>query len=157
MKYRRLSNDELEALESDFVKFLVLNGIDAPSWEKLKSDPTSSAQTIEAYSDVVWGTILGKVKYLEQVDSSGIRLYQTSETELFLIGIKPVEGFNIDFTNAELLTTSIKEQPENFQVIRAKKKYTPDRSTEIFAIIDRDKAYVSDGNWYKSLEINVIG
>ena len=38
MKYRRLSNAELQELEKDFVKFLATNHITATDWVKLKEN-----------------------------------------------------------------------------------------------------------------------
>lgn len=37
MKYRRLTAEELSGLEKEFVHYLIINGIDAQEWEKLKA------------------------------------------------------------------------------------------------------------------------
>lgn len=154
IKYRRLSNEELEGLKDEFIKFLVVQGIDASTWLRLKDGESGKADgIIDQFSNFIWEGILEKVKYLEQIEIEGIRLYKIDEDEIFLIGITPIEGFSIDFKNGNALIEMLKLYPENFQILRAKKKYSPDKYLEIFKLIDQDKAYVSKGEWYESLAI----
>ena len=43
-KYRLLSSDELKALEKEFVEYLVVNGITADEWERLKKEENDKAK-----------------------------------------------------------------------------------------------------------------
>ena len=45
-KYRLLTLEELQELEKEFVEYLVLNGITADDWEKIKKENPSSARHI---------------------------------------------------------------------------------------------------------------
>ena len=54
MKYQRLSNAELENLKDDFIRFIASQGIDADTWQKMKSTQLAQAEEIiNIYSDLV--------------------------------------------------------------------------------------------------------
>ena len=46
MKYERLSKNELEELEKEFVDFLVVNGITAQDWVAIKENEPLNADEI---------------------------------------------------------------------------------------------------------------
>ena len=76
-KYRLLTLDELQELEHEFINYLILNGIEAKEWEKLKTEDKPAAEKIvELFSDVVFEKIFRKVEYLEQRNSKEIRCFQ---------------------------------------------------------------------------------
>ena len=59
MKYRRLTLEELEPLENEFIDFLVVNGIIADDWRHLLAhDLEKSNQIIDAFSEVVFEGIM---------------------------------------------------------------------------------------------------
>lgn len=65
MKYRKLSLDELEHLQNEFIQFLIINGIDADEWNKIKSDSEEKAQNIiDQFSESVFESICRKVHFL---------------------------------------------------------------------------------------------
>ena len=45
-KYRRLTLEELEELQKEFVDFLVINGITAEDWVKLKDNEVDKSELI---------------------------------------------------------------------------------------------------------------
>jgi len=58
-KYRILSSEELELLEKEFIEFLVINGITADEWQKIKaSEPEKTKKFIELFSDVVFEKLM---------------------------------------------------------------------------------------------------
>ncbi len=76
MKYRRLSTDELQELEKEFVHFLVSNGIAADDWVKLKEEENDKAEAlIDTFSDVVMEKVLGKVDFLEKREKSSVLFF----------------------------------------------------------------------------------
>ena len=55
MKYRVLTEDEFEALKDEFVKFLIVQGIDAASWQKMKDlEPDFAQKYLHDFSDFVF-------------------------------------------------------------------------------------------------------
>mgnify|MGYP001465575203 CR=1 FL=1 len=53
MKYRILSNKELEPLKDDFIKFLSANTVTGEDWAKIKSNkPNEALKLVEIFSDI---------------------------------------------------------------------------------------------------------
>ena len=66
MDFRRLTNNELEELKTEFVRFLVSNTVTGDDWEKIKKEnPERAEGLIEIFSDIVFKKIISKVEYLE--------------------------------------------------------------------------------------------
>ena len=49
LKYRRLSKEELEALEDEFVKFLSAQSISAPDWQNIKSQNPRKTRCLDRH------------------------------------------------------------------------------------------------------------
>jgi hypothetical protein len=65
MKYRLLSQEELNELRQEFIKFLIINGIDAAEWENLKKEnPSTVKGIIEQFSESVFEGICRKISFL---------------------------------------------------------------------------------------------
>lgn len=151
MKYKRLSIEELEALKDDFIKFLVVNGIEASMWESYKAkEPDMADGLIEKFSDFVWERIINKVSYLETIDTQGIKLYHCAEDKLYMVGIyNETEGETID--TIEQYIAAMRDFPDKFKIVKAYRDYKEgDKSRDIFTLIDREKAHVSKGDLYKA-------
>jgi len=83
MKYQRLSNEDLKLLEKEFIEFLIVNGIDADTWEKLKNtDVAKAEQIVIQFSDVVWEGVLRKNNYLKRITPDKTYLFKC-EKEFF--------------------------------------------------------------------------
>jgi hypothetical protein len=151
MTHRRLTIEELTALESDFVKFLALQGIDAPGWLKIKEDHESSELLIDEFSRLTWLRIVENTRYLEEIDSTGIKLYKCEDDQIFLIGIYAEQEGTYDFLAMDVIFQAMKANPEHFRVVRGYKAYSPDRHGEIFKLIHANNAHVSQGQLYEHL------
>ena len=70
--YRILSNEELEILKPEFVKYLVSQGIPAEEWEKWKiADIEKTKLIIESFSEFIYFSILQKTRYVHKVVDQG--------------------------------------------------------------------------------------
>ena len=68
MRYRMLTDEELNALSDDFTQFLVVQGIDDDSWRKMNLENKEKAiQIVEIFSDTVLAKVYSKIKYLSYV------------------------------------------------------------------------------------------
>lgn len=151
MRYKRLGIEELEALKDDFIKFLIVNGIDALAWEAMKKDEAEKADMlIETFSDFVWERIVGKVEYLEVIDTQGFKLYYCAEDKLYMIGIYN-ENQDEVMSTIEQYIVEMRDFPDKFKIVKAYRDYKEnDKSKDIFILIDREKAHVSKGDLYKA-------
>ncbi len=65
MKYRLLNQEELNELKPEFIKFLIINGIDADEWEKIKKeDPSAAKGIVEQFSESIFEGVCRKISFL---------------------------------------------------------------------------------------------
>lgn len=131
MKYSRLPQEELDKLETDFVEFLVVNGITADDWIAIKeNEPLNAERIIEQFSDVVWEGVLRKLKYLDKVETNSQYYFKCNETTIELIRV-------------------LKQDSKVVKQV-ASKSYAKTRELELFDMI-MNGCVISDGDQYESL------
>ncbi len=97
LKYARLPLEELNKLEEEFVKFLVVNGITADDWLSIKeNEPLNADKIVDQFSDVVWEGVLRKVSYLDKIEPDVSYFFKCNKEEIELVRIltsqaKPVK------------------------------------------------------------------
>ena len=146
MKYRRLSKIELNALEKEFIDFLIVNGIIADEWMKIKQDNLSKANSIiDSFSDVVFEGAMRKIKYLDFISQKSIKSFQCLDNEIILVGMDASENSDTDFTK-----NIMNESLRNVSVYTSSKKYSQKREIELFKLI-QSGAEVSNGEMFKNI------
>lgn len=152
-KYRSLTTEELSELEKEFVDFLVINGITASDWEKLKSEEKEKAEKIvDQFSDVVWEGVLRKTQFLEHRGPQEIRAFQCLPGKIVLMGLK-IKDENIDLRTSEGVQ-KIQENIPSTAVYSSEKVYSKKREEELFELI-KSGAVISDGKLFKSIALMV--
>ena len=155
MKYRRLSKEELQELESDFVRFLAANHVTADDWVKLKEErPERVEELIGIYSDLVYEKILAKLEYLEYKTPHDIKTFHCQSDKIVLMGIavKPESG--IDFTQnltSQEMMDALKKSGQDLQIYTAEKGYNGSREGELFQMLESGCLISKDGHLFKSL------
>ena len=150
-KYRLLSLEELNELEKEFVEYLVLNGITADDWVKMKSNDLERVQGIvDLFSDVVFESIMRKVKYLEYRDKKEIKTYHCLEDKLVLVALVALSDENADFTNPEYIQQAMQNPPESMKVYSTEKSYSQQREVELFHMTEAG-CTIADGSLFKTL------
>jgi hypothetical protein len=145
MKYRLLSLEEFDGLKTEFINFLIVQGYDAQAWQQVKNDnPSMAAGLMALFSDFIFDNIVNKIKYIEYHDKSGIKLFKCNENDIHLIGI---ESKSENFV-PDQLPVEIQSNPESYVVYVTSKTYAPDRSAEIFRMINSG-GLVSNGEWFE--------
>ncbi len=145
MKYRRLTNEELYALEKEFIKFLIINGIDASEWVKIKDSDTKKAEEmLDLFSDVVFEGTINKVVYIEYYNQEGLKLFKCEKDKIYLSGISTQKYF----PKIEDMLSHLAIHPEEFSIYHTSKPYKPDKNTEIFRMINTG-GMVTEGIYYK--------
>jgi len=121
-KYRLLTQEELHELEKDFINYLVVNGITADDWEKMKQeDKTKAEKIVDLFSDVVFEKILRNAKYLYLKTAFVIKCIKCNSEEMILYA----------------LNTKIENNFENAELFKGVKKYNKIRELEIFEMTNR--------------------
>ena len=149
MKYRRLTKEQFEELHKEFINFLATQSITADEWSKLKLEkPELASSEMDVFSDLVWEGVLSKVKYLENISSNHIYLFQVLNDSILLIGVK----INIDLID---LTTEegfswLRENlmSENVEIFNSKKEFSEDIKLNVFKLIEQG-ASITKGELFK--------
>lgn len=156
MKYRRLTLEELEELETEFVRFLAANTVTSEDWVKIKTTtPERAEQLIEVFSDIVFEKVIQKIDYLEHRTVDDLKLFECKEDKINLIGIK-IEGVTgIDFTNKqtgeEMLEIFRTAPAGSVKMYSANKNYqNNDRSKELFGMM-QNGCLIAKGELYKAM------
>ena len=155
IKYRRLSEEEFELLEGDFIRFLASNSIQAQDWQKLKSDsPDKVEELLDLFSNTVLEKVYSKTDYLLIIKPAEVHAFEMGETSAKLLGVK----FNNNKLNLseenELETVFSSENsflshgPELFSL---EKKYTKSKAEEVFFLV-KQEAQVVDKKWFEFLD-----
>ena len=71
MKYTRLTKEQLEELNQEFINFLATQSITAEEWKEIKEQkPEVAEEELDIFSDLVWEGVLSKVEYLENISAT---------------------------------------------------------------------------------------
>ena len=72
MKYTRLTKEQFEELNQEFINFLATQSITADEWKDIKEQkPEVAEEELDVFSDLVWEGVLSKVAYLENIGGGG--------------------------------------------------------------------------------------
>ena len=81
MRYRRLTSEELSAVEGEFVTFLASQGLDAIEWQKVKSNnPHQVEYLLDEFSIFFWESTTSRITYLEKVSVDDRWLFKFGES-----------------------------------------------------------------------------
>lgn len=131
MKFRKLSKEELQPLESEMISYLSLNGITGQDWQKLvTNDPVAAEAYLNQFSELVWIKIFTNKKYID-LNAEGCNFYYD-----FL----PQEINVVKFEKSDVQEDSI----IGFQ----KMNFAKSREEDMFDLMQQGGTF-SDGKAYK--------
>ena len=148
MKYARLTKEQLDSLQQEFINFLATQTITAKEWSTIKKEkPEVAEQEIDVFSDLVWEGGLGQEKFLENISPKVLFLFKLEELQMSLISIKVAqEGIDITTKKGyEWLQKNYASDDVAFYT--AKKEYTEDKHLDIFKLIQQG-AVITKGALY---------
>ena len=155
MKFRRLSQEELAEMETEFVRFLAANTVTGEDWEKLKEqNPEKAEQLIALFSDIVFEKIINDIKYLEFKTPSDIKTFYCQEEKIHMIGLRIDGNSSIDFTqnqSPEQMLSLLQLSEAKLQMYQGEKAYKKDRAQELFDMMQNGALISKDGQLYKTL------
>ena len=156
MKYRRLTQEELAEMETEFIRFLVSNTVTGEDWEKIKSESPEKAEgLIEIFSDIVFEKILKDVHYLEYKTPKDYKTFHFTPEKAFMLGLQITGASDLDFTqndSPEMMMDQVKKSGAQLQMYSAEKTYKKSREEEIFSLMESGALISKDGAMYKTLE-----
>ena len=100
MKYRRLTSEELEQLEDNFIRFLAAQSITGMDWSKMKTEnPERAEELIGEFSDVVIEKTLHNVEYLEYKEKQDMKMFHCQAEKIVMYGLFAEGATDLDFTS----------------------------------------------------------
>jgi cag pathogenicity island protein 24 len=139
MKYTRLTKEQFEALNQEFINFLATQSITADEWKEIKEQkPEVAEEELDIFSDLVWEGVLSKVEYLENIAPQ--HMY------LFKVDLTTKEGFS--WLRENLMSDDV-------ELFNADKDLEADKNAKLFELIVQG-ASITKGELFKYLD-DLIG
>ncbi|MDB4180652.1 DUF6495 family protein [Flavobacteriaceae bacterium] len=156
MKYTRLTKEQFEELNQEFINFLATQSITAEEWKDIKEQkPEVAEEELDVFSDLVWEGVLSKVEYLENLAPQHMYLFKVEKSQLRLIGLK-IKADNIDLTTKEGFSW-LRENlmSDEVELFNADKSIEADKNIKLFELIKQGST-ITKGALFKYLE-DLIG
>lgn len=135
-KYKRLTADELQNLEKEFINFLASSQITGSDWEKMKKDEVEKVEELIAvFSDLVYEKVLSKIKFLEYRDTKTLNIFNCTDDKIILIGLRVKEHSALDLTASDIFTQWTKNDTTAVNIIKTEKNYVQERGVEVFELL----------------------
>ncbi len=156
MKYRRLSLEELQEMEKEFVTFLSAQSITSDLWEELKQKQNEKADLLlDQFSDIVFEKVIGNIEYLEQKSKREIRLFHCLNDKIRMLGLI-IEGETlVDFTQNQdpmQMLQQMQLSGAKLKMYQGEKEYKKQREIELFELLEQGAFISKDGALYKTVE-----
>lgn len=152
MKYTRLTKEQFEEMQQEFINFLATQSITAEEWKKIKQEkPEAAEEELDLFSDLVWEGVLKKAKYLEHISKQQLFLFKINDSEMTLIGIK-ISDPSVNITTREgykWLQDNL--MSETVELYTSNKELTDDRNKDVFALIQQG-ASITKGELFHYFE-----
>jgi hypothetical protein len=153
MRFRRLTNEELETLEEDFIQFLASSHITAKEWTKLKENNLEKVEELIAlFSDIVLEKVFSKIDCLQHRTKDTIRVFYCQEDKITMTGLQ-ISDPSKDLTNPEDL--NILANPASLtgsvKVFQVEKAYVEERADEVFSMLYKDGCQPASKSMFDAL------
>lgn len=157
-KFRLLTIEELTEMEKEFVEYLILIGIAADDWVKIKDEEPGKADNIvHLFSDVVFEKIMRNTQYLEQRQTKELRVFQCLKDKFVVVGLNvskihasPSGGHGANLMDSDYLKKAMQNPPANLEIYSTEVPYKLSREEEIFKLTSEGFS-ISDGKLFKTL------
>ncbi len=152
-RFKRLSIDELNVLEAHFIQYLAAQGITADDWTRIQSqDAEAVDKHVDAFSDLVYGSVLRDAKFLEHRDKHSVSCFQLLDDKAVVVRLEvQTDSADIDLRNSDTLGKLANGSLENrTHVYTTDKPWTSTREDEIFSLMENG-CVITDGHLFKVL------
>ena len=149
MKYTRLTKEQFEEMQQEFINFLASQSITADEWQTIKTNtPDVADQELDVFSDLVWEGVLNNVIYLENISQKHMYLFYFEEKRIHLIGVKIISGSINLMTQEGFSWLRENLMNDSVEIFESKKDYSKDKQMDKFTLIQQGAA-ITKGELYK--------
>lgn len=137
MKFRMLTQEELEHFEDELKQFLIVNGVDAQEWELMNiSNKEKAMELVALFSDTVLQKVYQKIKYLEHRSKSSCMVFKFGQKHTELISINAKADTKIDLSTPESVHEALVKHPAQLTIFKSQKEYSGCREDEIHQMLE---------------------
>jgi hypothetical protein len=152
MRFRRLSSDELFALEIEFKQFLVVHEQYDEEWRSLaENNPSKAEQFIELFSDLVLEKVYNQVSFLVHFSKGLVSFFDMTNDPLKAYHIK--YPAHLSSQNEKQLETLVSSHFNELQFYFGEKKLMKDKADEVFDLIRKGSEVCEDIYFHKYGEL----
>jgi hypothetical protein len=148
MKYSRLTKEQFEELEKEFINFLATQSITADEWKNLKENKPELAEIeLDVFSDLIWEGALSAAKYLEHISPKQMHLFSLNDDNMHVIAVTLKNDQDLTTTEGyNWLRENLMD--EHVEFLQAKKDYSDDKNLDKFKLIEQG-AVITKGDLFK--------
>lgn len=133
MRFRRLTIEELKALEPELKQFLIVNEMYGDDWEKLNQEYPDKAQAlVDVFSDNVLDKVYSKIDFLEKRASNAFSVFSVTNTDIETITI---QSNTIELFTNEQIEVALNQHLAALEIFCGTKKIETTKSDEVFKLI----------------------
>ncbi len=154
MKYRLLTDEELQLFEEDFTHFLIVNGVHGEEWEKMNSDdPDKAIALVEMFSDTVLQKVYEKIRFIEFRSKNSCMVFRLDPENIQLISVNVKPDAQADLSTPESIHEALVKTPEQLTLFKTGKNYSGEREAEIHRMIEQGCVHSSEEFWNALSEV----
>ena len=143
VRFRRLSQDELFALETEFKQFLIIHELYDEEWRDLADkSPEKAEQFIELFSDLVLGKVFEDVSFLVHFTSNLVSFFDVREEVLKGYHFKYHGTASIE--NESGLQHVVMNEFDKIEVYSGTKMRTKEKADEVFELVRKGSEICSE-------------
>ena len=147
MRFRRLTFDELQALENELKQFLVVNQVYAEEWAEMnKAQPEKAQKLVDAFSDLVLEKVYSKIEVLVISRPQHLTLLHFEKGKAQRIDIQS-KGKELSADWKEIIQ-NLMEYPSHFDVFYGTKNFNQNHADFVFEFIRQGAEKIDIGVWH---------
>jgi hypothetical protein len=155
MRFRCLSKEELQELDSELIQFLIVNNVYKEDWALMNQEsPQKAKELIEMFSDVVLDKVYNKVSFLERQVPKQVCFCSLSDSIGEMITIEAIEE-GIDLTKEEVIDECLLISPSKITIYHGKKTFNSTKADEVFLLLNHG-FLVSSEERFKNISQHII-
>lgn len=137
MKFKILSKDDLQHLETELNQFLIANGVSNEEWiEMNENNPDKAIDLVELFSDVVYQKVFEKIKFLEHQSKNSLMVFKCGSEKIELIGLTVKQDMDGDLSSPEKIQETLVKNAASLEVFKSSKEYSKEREVEVFEMVE---------------------
>ena len=149
MRYRMLSQEELELLEEDLKAFLIVNGIHADEWEQMNTAaPEKAIELVELFSDTVLQKVYENLRFIEHRTTRSCMVFNLKPDRIELISINATAD-TVNLSTPNSIHDALSNSAKQLTVFKTEKAYSKVREDEIHELLEQGCVNSSEAFWYQ--------